>query len=232
MPPVEDENVLDIDVDALFSDDPEDGTPEPETPPAPTATPETKAVSKRINEVRAQTERETREAMAKELGYESYAAMKQAKEKKVLTDAGLDEESAKVVDKLVEQRLADDPRLKRLEAIEKQQQEVFVAKQLAAINTAAGTSFKSISELPPETLALWEKIGDLKQAYYATQGDTIFAKRSAAGQNGSTAHLANPGSNGGGTKTRGLTEEEKALWRMVMPDITEEELSKKTMDVK
>ena len=86
--------------------------PEPETPPAPTTTPETKAVSKRINEVRAQTERETREAMAKELGYESYAAMKQAKEKKVLTDAGLDEESAKVVDKLVEQGLADDPRLK------------------------------------------------------------------------------------------------------------------------
>ena len=33
MPPVEDENVLDIDVDALFSDDPEDGTPEPETRP-------------------------------------------------------------------------------------------------------------------------------------------------------------------------------------------------------
>lgn len=228
MPPVEDETI-DIDVDALFSDDTEDNNPE--TPPAPTATPETKAVSKRINEVRAQTERETREAMAKELGYESYAAMKQAREKKVLTDAGLDEESAKVVDKIVEQRLADDPRLKKLAAIEKQQQEAFVASQLAAINSAAGTDFKSIDQLPPETLALWEKIGDLKQAYYATQGDTIFAKRRAASENGSTAHLANPG-HSGGAKTRGLTEEEKAMWRMVMPDITEEELSKKTMDVK
>lgn len=229
MPPVEDETI-DIDVDALFSDDTEEDN-NPETPPAPTATPETKAVSKRINEVRAQTERETREAMAKELGYESYAAMKQAKEKKVLTDAGLDEESAKVVDKIVEQRLADDPRLKKLAAIEKQQQEAFVASQLAAINSAAGTDFKSIDQLPPETLALWEKIGDLKQAYYATQGDAIFAKRRAASENGSTAHLANPGRSGG-AKTRGLTEEEKAMWRMVMPDITEEELSKKTMDVK
>lgn len=232
MPPEmeNEEDVVDIDVDALFNDEPEET---PENNPAPTndPTPETKAVSKRINEVRAQTERETREAMAKELGYESYNAMKKAKEKKMLEDAGLDEAAVSdVVKKLVDARLADDPRLKKLADIEAAEKNKFVASQLAEINKATGMNFKSLDQLPPETLEVWQKTGNLKQAYFATQGEALLAGKVARAANGSTAHLANPGSAGGSAKQRPLTDEEKAMWRMVMPDITEEELSKKTTD--
>ena len=225
------QEVLDINVDDLFRDDLEDESNNPEEPPAPSATPETKAVSKRINEVREQTARETRDAMAKELGYDNYEAMKKAKEKKAIKDSGLDEESEKLIEKLVEERLADDPRLKKFAEIERKQQEAFVKNQLDAINKSAGTTFASIDQLPPETLSLWEKIGDLKQAYYATQGEALFTKRSKADANGSTSHLASGGQSSG-AKTRALNEEEKAMWRLVMPDITEEELSKKTIEIK
>lgn len=223
-------NELNISIDDLFRD------PEPEVQPREETSEEpqpnmTKAVSERINTVRRKTEAETQDRIAKELGYDSYEAMQKANEQKMLRDAGLDEEEiGAVVEKLVQKRLAEDPRLKKLEEIEANEKANFVTAQLKEINEL-GNNFASIDELPKETLDMWEKIGDLKQAYLATQGEALLKRRYSNQDKGSLRHLASPDQSSVGTKTRKLTESEKAIWRSVMPDITEEELSKKTMTI-
>ena len=222
-------NEVEINVDDLFNDD-FDPTPEP--PEKSDPLPGTKAVSQRINEVRAKTEKATREAIAKDFGYESYEAMQKAKEKNIIKEAGLDEASVEsVVSKLVEQRLAADPRIQRLAEYEEREKSRFVSSQLAEINKATGQDFKTLDQLPKETIEMWQKTGNLKQAYFATQGEALLLGRMAKADMGSTRHLATGGQNGGGATQRGLTASEKQLWRMVMPDITDEELSKKTVDI-
>ena len=64
----------------------------------------------RINEVKRVTERDT-EQTAKEAGFDSYEAMKKAKEEK-LVETRFRYEEKRLLKPLLEQRLADDPRLK------------------------------------------------------------------------------------------------------------------------
>jgi len=85
--------------------------------------------------VRKKTESETQDKVAKELGYENDADLQKANEKKLLKDAGLDEEDITgVVNKLVEQRIANDPRFKKIEELEAIERNNFVNTQLKEIN--------------------------------------------------------------------------------------------------
>lgn len=191
----------------------------------------TKAMSNRINEVRHKTEVETQNKIAKDLGYESYDAMIKAQEKKELQDAGYDDTEAEAtINKIIEKRLANDPRLKRLEEYENRDKEKFVQGQLNEINKLTGSNFTDISQLPEDTLKMWEKTGNLKQAYLATKGEELLSKSSSYVQKGSTAHMASANNGNISTKIRALTEEEKSIYRGVLGDyITEDELSKITM---
>lgn len=229
----EDDKTIDINIDDLFKDDTaEDDEVEEtvDTTNESTSDITTKAVSERINSVKKKTEAETRDNVAKELGYESYAAMQKANEQKMFKDAGLDEaEASKLVEELLEKRLANDPRMKKLEEFEAKERNNYVDSQLKKVNAIAGTSFTSIDEVPADVLKVWEKTGDLKQAYLAVKGEELILKNQSNLSRGSTTHLANPSNGGVSSNTRPLTEEEKAIYRSVMPDITEEELNKKTM---
>lgn len=191
----------------------------------------TEAVSKRINEVRAKTEAETRDSMAKELGYENYADWQKSKENQLLRENGLDEEGIKeVVEKLVESRIANDPRMAKIAELEAVEKNNFVTKQINEINEL-GYNFKSIEDLPKETLNLWEKIGNLKQAFLATEGEKMFTKQKSEIGKGTVMHQGYNGSSSSG-KTRGLTEEERKIYRMVYKgNITEEELDKIRKDI-
>lgn len=226
------DKVTNFSIDDLFKDPEEEPTPQQEEKPIQEPSEMTKAMSNRINEVKIKTEKETRDAMAKELGYENYAALQKAREKQELKDAGLDDEDLEpIIQKLLDKRFAEDPRMKRLEELEAKDKATFVRDQLKEINKFAGTTYKEVSDLPDEVLSMWEKTGNLKQAYLATQGEALITKSLAGKQNGSLAHLANPSSVGSGVKERPLTEEEKAIWRATIPDITDEELNKKTMPI-
>lgn len=226
----EEKDDVELNVDDLFKDPDEEEPAVSEKPPVETDI-MTKAVSERISEVKRKTEQETKDNLAKELGYDNYKEMTKDHEKKLLKNAGLDdEEIEKVVTKLVEKRLASDPRLKKLEEYETLEKEKFVDAELKAINKLTESNFTSISQLPKETLAMWEKTGNLKQAYLATQGEAIITKGLSAAKNGSLNHLANS-SNSSSVKQRVLTEEEKAIWKATIPEITDEELAKKTMPI-
>lgn len=225
------ENDVELNVDDLFKDPVEnEEVNEPDTTDNSEKQEMTKGVSHRINEVRRKTESETEERIAKELGYSSYAEMQQYKEKEMLQEAGINtDEMTAMVEKLVEERLKRDPRLKKLEEIESQEKEEFVKTQLNTINQFSDSKYNSVEELPDEVLKIWEKTGDLKQAYLAVKGEELLLKNKSSKLNGSTNHLANPGSTASGSRTRLLTEEEKAIYKSVLGDFyNEEEISKKT----
>lgn len=188
----------------------------------------TETMRKRINKVKSST----KDAVAKELGYASYEEMSKANEKRLLSEAGLDEpEIEAVVEKLLQKRLSDDPRLKKLEEYEEQEKLRFVSSQLGEVNKLFGTSYKSVEQLPEDTLSLWEKTGNLKQAYLATNGESFIQKTKSVVENGDTNHLREVDNKMKG-KTRSLTEAEKDIWRSIIPNITDEELSKKTINIK
>lgn len=225
MPTNIDDEVIDINVDELFEDD----TPEETETSSAEEKETTEGVAKRINEVRRKTENDTKNSIAKDFGFDSYDEFLKAKDKQTMEKAGLDEDTQTLIDKLVDEKIARDPRIKRLEEIENKEKEKFVEKQLSEINKL-GYNFKDISQLPKDTLDMWEKIGDLKKAFVATNADEILSKKQTNNfDKGSTNHLASP-SGANSVKTRGLTEEEKNVWRMVFPEMSDEELNKKTIE--
>lgn len=226
------DDALDLDIDDLFRD-PDENNDEPteqNTSNGNEPSEETKAVSERINIVKRKTQTETRDEVAKEFGYANYAEMQKAKEKQMLRDKGLDEEeTAALVEQLVEKRFANDPRFKRLEEIEANEKTNFVNAQLKEINKLTGDNFTDVKDLPDDTLKLWEKTGNLKQAYLATHGEELLNKRAAGRASGSLEHLGTASMTGNSTKTRGLSDEEKSIWKSVLGDyITDDELNKKT----
>lgn len=221
-----DDKIVDLDIDDLFKDTVEDSS-------TPQLAPEqmTKAMTDRINEVKSKTERETMEKIAKDLGFNSYEELQKAKENELIENHGYNPQDIEaVIEPLLAKRLADDPRLQKLAEYEARERDAYIQSQLAEINKVTGQQLK-MDDLPKETLELWGKGLDLEQAYYATQGKTIMNKVVSHLQQGSLNHLA-PGAGAGNIKTRALTAEEKALWRSIDPSITDEELSKKTTQIK
>lgn len=221
-----DDKTLDLDIDDLFKDPSDDSSASKLEPSQMT-----QAMTARINEVRTKTEKETMEKIAKDLGFTSYEELQKAKENELIEKHGYDPKDIEaVIEPLLAKRLADDPRLQKLAEYEAREREAYIQSQLAEINKATGQNLKS-EDLSQETLDLWSKGIELEQAYYATQGKTIITKGVSQSLQGSLAHLA-PGSGAGSIKTRKLNEEEKAMWRAIVPGITEEELSKKTTQIK
>lgn len=216
---------LNFNIDDLFKDEAQDADETEEVNDTPST--ETTSNSETAD-VREKIEKETEDRIAKDLGYENYSAMQKAKEKKLLEDAGLDDaEMEELINKLVEKRLSSDPRIKKLEKLERTEQNNFVKAQLDEINSLTDKTYTRVDQLPQDVLALWEKTGNLKQAYLAVKGEELLRNKSR-NEKGSLTHLANINVGSTRSKTRGLTEEEKAIYKMVMPDITDEELSKKT----
>lgn len=224
---------LDIVIDDLFKDPEESLLPDDTSNDDDVVLkPEnmTENVTKRINKVRTETELETKNRVAEELGYESYELMKKAQEEKIAKDYGFDKEDIEaVLEPMLKQRLADDPRFRKLEEFEQREKDLYVKTQLASINEATGQKL-TIKDLDQKTLDLWGKGIELEDAYYATHGKTILNKKVSKLENGTLSHLA-PGSSSGATKTRVLTEDEKEMWRAIVPGITDQELSKKTVKI-
>lgn len=231
---IEEDDTLDITVDDLFKEDYDDST-EQETSSTEKSNDSdmTKAMSDRINTVKHKTEVETRDKVAQEMGYDSYKDLQAAKEKKLINDAGYDEENiSALVDKLVASRLENDPRLKRLADYESQDKANFVNSQLKEINKLVGASYKSVDELPDDVLKVWEKTGNLKQAYLATKGEELLTRRQSEVQNGSLSHMAETSVGKTSTKTRSLTEDEKDIYRSVLGEyLNEDELNNKRINL-
>ena len=235
----ETDDVLNINIDELFKDteesQPQENTSNDTEDSKKSDEPSqmTKHMTERINSVRRKTEVETQEKIAKELGYASYSELLKEKEQNLIREQGYNpEDIEKLVEPLLEKRLANDPRFKKLEEIEQREKEDYIKEQLAKINKVSDVKYNSVNDLPQDTIELWSKGVDLHKAYLATAGENILLKRANVSNKGTLNHLADSSSNGVSTgKVRALTEDEKNFYKSIMPYVTDEELAKKTVSI-
>jgi hypothetical protein len=192
----------------------------------------TKAFAKRLKESTDKAVAAERENIAKSLGYNSYEELQKSREKKVFEDNGLDESIVSpIVDELVKQRIDNDPRMKELASYREKQIQEFGRKELAELKELTGGKIVTMSQLSREVLDEWAKSGSLVNAYMKMEGANLVRSMRGEQNKGTTDHLQNPsGSNGAPSGKRFLTEDEKRVWKMFNPKMTDEELNKKTVD--
>lgn len=191
----------------------------------------TKAFATRLKASTDKARKEERESIAKTFGYESYEAMIKAKERKTYEEKGLDpDEVSPIVDALVKQKLDADPRMQELAEFRKQQIAEFGKQELAEITKLTGGKITSFKQLSKNVLELWQKRGSLKSAYLELEGESLINQVRSEQSKGSTEHLGNVnGSSPTYSDERPLTDKEKQMWKFFNPNITDEELNKKTV---
>lgn len=232
-------------LEELFNDDAQQETPpaeettDPQTD-AQTGTDDnksknieqTKAFAKRLKESTDKARNEEREAIAKSFGYDSYDAMMKQRQSQLIKDKGYDpEELSPVVEELVKQRMDSDPRMKELEDLRKRSLAEYGKQELAEITKLTGGQITRLEQLPREVIDLWQKKGSLKKAYLELEGENLVNKIRSEQSKGGTGHLATPGSTPPApSNKRPLTDEEKQMWKLFNPNVTDEELNKKTVE--
>lgn len=194
---------------------------------------ETQAFAHRLKEATSKARNEERESIAKSLGYESYADMQAKREAEMLKDKGLDpEDVSPVVEQLVQKRLAEDPRLQEFDTYKQERMTVWAQNQLTELKELTDGKISKFEDIPANVLESWKTKGSLKAAYLELYGEQLIRETRASvasGQSrGSTGHLGsaqgNPAS--GNTTKRPFTEQEKEVYRLFNPGVTDEQLSK------
>lgn len=238
-------------LEELFNGDAQQETPPAEetTDPQPDAEPgaetdsektedksgnveQTKAFAKRLRESTEKARTEERESIAKSFGYESYDAMVKARQNTLITEKGLDpEDVSPIVEELVKQRLNDDPRMKELESFRKQSLAEYGKNELAEITKLTGGQITRFDQLPKNVIESWKQKGSLVAAYMELEGANLVNRIRSEQSKGTTNHMSTPGANTPPpSNTRPLNDEEKRMWKLFNPGITDEELNKKTVN--
>jgi len=228
-------------LEALFKEEEQETPPvvTSETPPV-TEPPTQKISGKEGAKIVAERINAERKAIAEKMGYTSYEEMlkiqqekieieKKNKEEELIKNKGLNPTDVKSI---YEELLKDDPRMKELESFRKKQVEEYGLKQLAEITKLTDGAITKLEQLPKNVVDLWTKNGDLKAAYLQLEGEKLIAQARSAQSKGTTQHMQNPGGQNPPPLTmRALTSDERAVWKQFHPNITEEELNKKTMPI-
>lgn len=193
----------------------------------------TKAFAHRLKESTDKARKEEREAIAKSLGYESYEDMETKRKNKLLEDKGLDPtDVSPIVDELVKQKLESDPRMQELEEFRKYKRDEFAKRELAEVTKLTDGAITSLAQLPKEVVERWKELGSLRLAYLELEGENLIARAKGESSKGSTSHMnsLNSSTTPPTQKTRPLTAEEKQIWKVFNPGISDEELNKKTVN--
>ena len=191
----------------------------------------TKAFARRLSERTSKAVAEEREAIAHKLGYKSYEEMMQTTENRRLEDNGLDPAiAAPVINQLVEERLKNLPQMQELAELRALKVQEYGKQQLAEITKLTDGKITKLDQLPKEVIDIWKQTGDLKKAYLQVEGENLIMAARRAQSQGSVTHMATPQSGVSSIPTdrRLLTEEEKRVWKLFNPQMTDEELNKQT----
>ncbi len=195
---------------------------------------ETQVFAHRLKEATSKARNEERESIAKSLGYESYADMQQKREAEMLKENGLDpDDVSPVVEQLVQKRLAEDPRLQELDQYRQARISEWAKKELAELSELTQGKISKLEDVPKDVVELWKTKGTLKGAYLELHGERLIREMQtsiASGQNRSTTgHLTSPQGvsiSPGNANKRPLTAEERRVYKLFNPQVTDEQLSK------
>lgn len=203
-------------------------TSEPgEKTPEPEKVNETKRVAERIKAVKTETELETKNNIAKDLGYESYQDMLDKRHKKELEEKGYDPNDLEpIIEKRLDEKIKSDPRFRELEELQNQKLFMKANQELLEIQKF-NPNIKTLEDLSPEVFELGKTTGSLKKAYLAIEGEKLIINSKSQKSIGSTDHLSTPKGNPKESDgTRGLTQEERSNYKYFNPDMTDEQLDK------
>ena len=121
--------------------------------------------------------------------------------------------------------------MKELEDLRKQNVKDFAKREMAEITKLTGGQITRLEQLPREVIDKWREKGSLKSAYLEVEGENLINRIRSEQSKGTTSHMNTPGANTPPpSNKRPLTAEEKQMWRLFNPSITEDELNKKTVD--
>lgn len=195
---------------------------------------ETQAFAHRLKEATSKARNEERESIAKSLGYESYADMQQKREAELLRNKGFDpDEVSPVVNQLVEQRLAEDPRLKEFDSFKQQRVNDWAQKELAELKEFTDGKIATLADVPKDVIELWKTKGSLKAAYIELHGESLIREMRAGiaseQSRGSTGHLASPQgtpATPGSNNRRPFTAKEREIYKLFNPGVTDAEIAK------
>ena len=235
MPPEETGVDLSEELESIFRDEEEPQSPaegngdsaqEPQVD-------QTKAFAQRLKERTDKAVAEERERMAKEFGYDTYAAFVEDKEKRTIEHHGFKpEDVSPMIDELVKQRLEQDPRMKELEDYRSQRAKEFAQQELKQLQELTGGTITSMDQIPKDVIEDWKQSGSLKSSYLKLHGEELLAQARAGSGKGTTSHLASaPSAPPQPQAERVLTAEERRVWKLFHPDITDEELDKKRVKI-
>jgi hypothetical protein len=199
---------------------------------------ETQAFSRRLKEATTKARNDERESIAKSFGYASYADMQKAREEDLLRDKGYDPvDATPVIEEIVKRRIAEDPRLKEIDAIKQDRMQAWAQKELTELKELTGGRISKQEDIPQDVLELWKTKGSLKAAYIELHGETLIREMQtgiASDQSkGSTSHLSAPQGNptpATNVGKRPFTQKERDIYKLFNPSVTDEELSKMMKD--
>lgn len=193
---------------------------------------QTKAFARRLKESTDKARNEERENIAKSLGFNSFEELQKSRDRKIYEEKGLDpDEISPIVDELVQKRINEDPRMKELEAFKKRQLEEFAKNEVAELSKLTDGEIAKLEDVPKDVLDLWKTKGSLKKAYIELKGEELIMKQKNKSNKSTVAHMN--GLNGGAgsvVSQRHLTDDEKRIWKMFNPDMSDEEINKKLVD--
>jgi hypothetical protein len=197
------------------------------TPPAPTAdeqkaaeekrkVEETKAFANRLKEQSEKVRAEEREALAKSMGKQSYEELLKDRELDAAKGKGLDPEAFKeVFEKLYEERVKNDPRMKELDEYRNKKAEEWGQQQMAEIAKLTGGKITKIEQLDDATIKRGTAEGSFVSAYMAIHGAKLLEEvriaKIAELQKQSTDHLQGPTNQTPPASTRVPTPEERRI---------------------
>lgn len=236
------------DIEKFLADDGQATPPVEQTNTSPATQPndddntknvtETQAFAHRLKQSTEKARAEERENIAKSLGFGSYAEMQKAKEEQDLIDKGFNPEEVKpVLEELVQKRLADDPRLKELDKYKEQEMKEWAKNELKELKELTNGKIQKLEDIPKNVLEAWKQTGSLKKAYIAEEGESLLLEMRNSNlhsqSRGGTAHMQNPaGTPGTATNNkRPFTEQEKSIYKMFNPDVTDEQLNKMQKEI-
>lgn len=209
----------------LLDEDPGTSSPssnevatEGETTPQPQQVDQTKAFAKRLAEEKEKIRREERDAIAKQAGYNSYDDLVRHKENKEVEEAGLDPDAFQgVFDKLYEERVKSDPRMRELEEYRNAKAKEWANSQLQEITDLTGGKITKLDQIEQAVFDAVRPGGSLVDAYMSLHGREVVqqlrSSKKLEQSEGSTQHLNDHSLNPVSATFRNLTPEESSMYR-------------------
>lgn len=187
---------------------------------------QTKAFAKRLKEEVEKARTSERENIAKSYGYENWEEFNKAQTDSKLLDNGLDPETVRpVLQKLIQSDPDYLEGIRYKQEKQKLEADIWAEQELARMNSKLGTSVKSINELDPQTIELWNNGMSLEKAYVSQHYDelkenTIASTKSAIGSG--KEHLSSVSKSPAPGLEREISAEELKIFKRINPDMSEE----------